>query len=446
MQGKECIKTASETGWHKSDYNLISKIPGTDKIGVANLFRGSFAVSNSMELYLLSVFETLDEDHPILDRFKRLGWIVDFDEYEELVKMASPGLTGRGPISLTVCVTQACNFDCNYCFEHHKGERMPENVQHGVVDLAKRMLEVSGSKELLIKWFGGEPLLAPDIIDNMSGEFIQMTESLGVEYHAVINTNGYLFTQDIIDMLYRNKIDLAIVTLDGVGEVHDRARKTKDGGRTFDKIDENLRKLKYPFDISIRHMVHSGSSDQMDTVQEYIKDVVKHSGNRLFYGPDYVYPMYAPDKRPGQLDFADEDAACRVGIIRDIENMNGLNGHYYCGSTSLTVINISASGALYMCTTILDLPEYAFGRIGEWDPADPFGTASDPDNLRMYYNAGIWGNNDEECRKCTWLPLCVGGCPRMRIFFDKECAHYKDHPEKVILHLYNRLKKSKCIN
>ena len=59
-------KTAAEAGWHLSRYNLSAKLPGTDKLVIANLFRRTCDAYSPLEIYLLSVLNELDEHHPIL--------------------------------------------------------------------------------------------------------------------------------------------------------------------------------------------------------------------------------------------------------------------------------------------------------------------------------------------------------------------------------------------
>ena len=49
------MRTAGEAGWHESRYNLSASIPGTDRIAIANLLRGTYASLGPLEQYLLSV-------------------------------------------------------------------------------------------------------------------------------------------------------------------------------------------------------------------------------------------------------------------------------------------------------------------------------------------------------------------------------------------------------
>ena len=46
---------------------------------------------------------------------------------------------------------------------------------------------------------------------------------------------------------------------------------------------------------------------------------------------------------------------------------------------------------------------------------------------------------DEECRKCMWLPLCVGGCPHYRLTTERSCVPFKDDLEAYALSLHAKM-------
>ena len=182
--GQSESRTAGEAGWHVSRYNLSAPIPGTKKIAIANIFKGNCAEYTPIEMYLLSVLDELDEHHPIIERFAKRGIICNFDERAALETMGRGACAMPGGVGLTICPTMGCNFNCPYCFEDHGRGKMSPEVQDDVVALAERMLDTSGSKNVGVTWFGGEPLLAPDIIESLSERLMALAEQRGGEYHA----------------------------------------------------------------------------------------------------------------------------------------------------------------------------------------------------------------------------------------------------------------------
>ena len=95
------------------------------------------------------------------------------------------------------------------------------------------------------------------------------------------------------------------------------------------------------------------------------------------------------------------------------------------------------------CWEAVDKPQISFGTVHDWDPMDPFATASNPDNLTKYLNTAN-PVPDDECRECVWLPLCVGGCPHKRLFDSRVCVPYKDASEAYVLALHARIGKGKA--
>ena len=80
-----------------------------------------------------------------------------------------------------------------------------------------------------VTWFGGEPLLAPEIVESLSQRLIALADECGVEYDAGFITNGYLLDQDTVDMLARCKVVALQTTLAGepsAGRTTPRARSS----------------------------------------------------------------------------------------------------------------------------------------------------------------------------------------------------------------------------
>lgn len=432
-------KTAGEAGWRISRYNIAAPIPGADKMAIANLFKGTCGAYTPIELYLLDELPTLDEGHPILKRFADRGLIVNFDERAALEAMGRCGTEKR--VGLTVCPTMGCNFDCPYCFENHRSGKMSKETQDEVIGLAGRIADYAGAKQIHVTWFGGEPLLAPDVIEALSERLIALAETCGAEYNASIITNGYLLSQEIADMLGRYRVEKAQVTLDGIGEVHDSTRHLVGGGETFERITYNLRKNKLPFRVNIRHNVHAGNKEEIEKLKDYVTELAKESGNDISCYPALVRDNYASEDRGGVQTLCGEDAG-DIGVMLEAKRFSAVRARF-CMAHTLSGVGVDDEGNLYKCWEDVDKPEHSFGTASRWDPADPIATADFPDRLTNYLNTSLL-YGDPECRECVWLPLCVGGCPNQRLFYQRQCLPFKDEPEKYVLALYGRIGKEKA--
>lgn len=430
-------RTAGEAGWHVSRYNLSAPVPDTKNVAIANLFKGNCAEYTPLELYLLSVLEELDENHPIIERFAKRGIICKLDERAALETMGRAACAMPHGIGLTICPTMGCNFDCPYCFEDHGRDKMSEEVQDDVVALVKRMLDASGSKNVSVTWFGGEPLLAPGVIESLSERLMELVEERGGEYTASIITNGYLLTQDTVDMLVRYKVNNAQVTIDGMGATHDATRRLANGGPTFERITANLRDLKIPFKVHIRHNVHKANMSEMDELKAFIEKLAEESGNELHYYPAPVSGSETADERGEQVGLLCDSDASEVSLRQEAGRFSAGRGHY-CGAHTVWGVGIDDAGNLQKCWEAVDKPALSFGTAHDWDPANPLASASNPDNLTSYLNTAA-PIPDEECGECVWLPLCVGGCPYRRLFDGRACIAFKDDPESYVLALHARI-------
>lgn len=202
---REPSRTAAEAGWHASRYNVVAKVPGSNAVAIYNTYRRTCAEYTPIEAYLLTVLGELDEHHPVIERFARRGVISDFDEREAYVaqRRLDSATPFGGSVHVTICPTLACNFECPYCFATRGRGKMAAEVQDDVAGLVGRMLDASGARKLTITWFGGEPLLATDVIEALSPRLMAAAEERGCAYEAWVFTNGYLITPEVVELLER---------------------------------------------------------------------------------------------------------------------------------------------------------------------------------------------------------------------------------------------------
>lgn len=434
-------RTAGEAGWHVSRYNLMARVPDSKNTAIANLFKGNCAEYTPIEMYLLSVIEELDENHPIIDRFSKRGVIANFDERASIDAMGRAACAMPHAVGLTICPTMGCNFDCPYCFEDHTVGKMTAEVQDDVVALAGRMLDASRAKSLSVTWFGGEPLLASEIIESLSARLMALCDEHDAKFSASIITNGYLLTQEIVDMLAAAKVRSAQITIDGLGATHDATRHLAGGGATFERITANLRDVKIPFKVNIRHNVHDGNKSEMDELQAFIENLAEESGNELWYYPAPVSGSETADNRGEQVGLLCASDESEVSLRQEASRFQVGKGHY-CGVHTIWGLGIDERGNLQKCWEAVDKPHVSFGTAHDWDPENPLVTATNPDNLTMFLDTAC-PIPDDECRECVWLPTCVGGCPYKRLFYGRQCIAFKNDPESYVLALHRRIGEEK---
>jgi uncharacterized protein len=145
-------------------------------------------------------------------------------------------------LNLIILPTEACNFRCTYCYETFENRKMPRSVVTGI----KSLIDRRGAEldELEISWFGGEPLLALDVITEISNHALHVARTEGFAFRSGMTTNGYFLNQDRFVQCLNHKIDFFQISLDGDAEDHNASRKLASGGGTFDRIWSNLIAMK----------------------------------------------------------------------------------------------------------------------------------------------------------------------------------------------------------
>lgn len=137
-------------------------------------------------------------------------------------------------------VTRRCGFACDYCYAAPHGPvDLPPGLGQRAIDRALAALEPGGTLEL--RFFGGEPLLVPGLLDELCDH---VAARLGFDGFARIGltTNGSRADRRAVDLLKRHRIDVA-VSHDGLPAVHDRHRRDARGRATSGRVLRTIDRL-----------------------------------------------------------------------------------------------------------------------------------------------------------------------------------------------------------
>lgn len=141
----------------------------------------------------------------------------------------------------TLYMTEACNLNCVYCYEHKKGTAiMPMNIaQEGIRSTFERAIR-DNIEYVEILFHGGEPFLAFERIKEIC-DWI-WTQEWPVKYICYATTNGTLIHGEIRNWLLENKDRFILgLSLDGTPEMHNRNRSD-----SYSKIDIDLFRNTWP--------------------------------------------------------------------------------------------------------------------------------------------------------------------------------------------------------
>jgi len=213
-----------------SRYNhFINK---NDKLYVYNSNSGAFAQTDKK---FKEICEKVQADKnytskgKLFAEMKRSRIIVDndTDELQEIVDLFVKAKQDDENLIFTIAPTLNCNFNCPYCYENKTKTMLDDTQVWQLIDFIKSELE--GKKRLGITWYGGEPLLAFNIIKTMSKELIEFCKTNKIDYSAMMITNGYLLDISVILDLIDCKVTRVQITLDGNKEYHDKKRFLPNG-------------------------------------------------------------------------------------------------------------------------------------------------------------------------------------------------------------------------
>jgi uncharacterized protein len=194
-------------------------------------------------------------------------------EDHDKVTGVNPSLITNRYLSLIIMPTENCNFRCTYCYEDFSIGRMKSTIIDGVKSLIKN--RCSELDHINIDWFGGEPLMAKDVVLDISKFVMSMTYlNPRLRYSGGMTTNAYLLDHKTVSNLSNAGVRQFQISLDGSREFHDKSRLRADGGSTFDRIWSNLlaiRNSSLPLKIVLRIHVTVENSTHLNPLLEDIK-------------------------------------------------------------------------------------------------------------------------------------------------------------------------------
>lgn len=228
--------------YKRSKFNIIRSVNG--KQILYNTYSGHIMEMNDTNIHYMLDSDLVNINSEKMASYLKLGFIVDSDVNEDDIidELRKKHIVESETLYLYLLPTEECNFRCVYCYEQFKHVWMHKRIQDSIIEYVRQ--NIKKYKYLRVEWFGGEPLLALDIVEYMSAQLINICRENSVIYYAAMTTNAYTLNLNTFKKLIRCKVRSYQITIDGLRETHDRQRCLANGNGTFERIIKNLIDIK----------------------------------------------------------------------------------------------------------------------------------------------------------------------------------------------------------
>lgn len=332
-----------------------------------------------------------------------------FDEHQQVLKMRDVlrklnAARHKPIVAYTILPTTGCNARCYYCFEHGiKFVTMTEETADSVIDFITANCE---GVEVHINWFGGEPTLAANRID----QICKGLHRNGIRFQSSMVTNGYLLDEE---MVFKSK---NLWNLYHVQISVDGTELTSNYIKDFVNVKENPYKrvfhnigllISNDIRVSLRMNFDVKNADEFgDLVNEVLE---RFQGTKLL--DIYATPVLGAHKdKNGKVCHGDDkwlegkivelnDLARIANIAKSIQSLPFLR-FTGCSAEDDSYTQIGPDGSLARCLEL-------FGK--GYDVGSVYDGITDANRYQSWKTIADY----DKCINCIYFPYCVKmkNCP-----------------------------------
>ncbi len=298
-------------------------------------------------------------------------------------------------LSVNITTTLKCNARCYYCYEKGVRHNDLSAIQtQAVTKFIKSKLRENDM--LALTWFGGEPLMNTNAIDNITASLINSD----IKFSSYIITNGSMITKKLVTEKFKrwNVHDVQI-TLDGVAKTYEK-RKAYINQRAgiFNRI---LKKISTVAAAGITvHIRLNIDRENMEEIFELIEILEKNFadipeiswypafltevGNDLTEKEKilFIKNLFAKLKNPSKMNAA--------------RRLHSIPKSVPCMRNDPKSLTVDVFGNIFTCEHLVGNQNKSVGTLSNFD--------NKINSARIKYKLRA------ACKKCVFLPKCMGGC------------------------------------
>jgi uncharacterized protein len=328
------------------------------------------------------------------------------DEWAALEEWFRALKTDTSCLTATVLTTYDCNFACTYCVEEGVKDavRMDAATARRAVSYVAGRVAATNPKELVLKLYGGEPLLNLEALRLVARELGELARCRGISFSMGMTTNGALLTPRVVEELQGYGLKGVKITLDGTRPFHDRTRPFRSGKGSYDVIIKNLLAAVDRIEVEVGGNFDRENLESFPLLLDELKSLGLASRLKLVAFKPILATARDRDRAPPSADlgcaFLEPEVMRGLVDLRRLVLQKGFRatpgvGVQLCAMVmSPSNIVIDPRGVIYRCPAFVGRGEFAAGHIDRPGEED-------------FSTLDLW----RRCRDCPWVPLCGDGCP-----------------------------------
>ena len=355
----------------------------------------------------------------MFDLLQQYGFIVsdDTDETKIAEHIFNNAVYGNNTLELTILPTNACNFDCVYCYQKGTAGFMSEKTMDSILRYVNK--NIHNHSGLIVSWFGGEPLLVKHTVVRMMKEFKKICQANRKPLYSNMTTNGYELDPDTFTELVKNHVRDFQITIDGPKEIHNKQRPHKTRDDSFEKIISNLLAIKKNnsrmfFRIAVRTNISTNLSYNLE---DHVSWLIETFGN----DPHFTIVWETVRDWGGEKIQKHKDLLC--GSLEPYHWMDVLTNNGFvlnkgleanhlaislCTASKKNGYTVNYDGNVYKCTMAIGNPEL--------DRINHIGKINENGDMEVNLDKMVkWVGRNQvkpDCLSCGHYPECMAvNCP-----------------------------------
>ena len=410
------LQNMQDTEYRRMKYLLLRKCD--DGLLLHNVITGELVLLNEEEE---SIFNALPSKcNAMMDELIKKYFLVpvDYDEkknVDNLRKLLTRLLSHDGINEFTILTTTCCNARCFYCYESDLPHiNMSEAIANELLEYINKN---RGKKNVILQWFGGEPLVCAERID----QICEGLDKREIKYISSMTSNGFLFNEEVIERAVKLwKLQNVQITIDGTEGIYNKTKAYVSKEKSpYNRVIRNIQSLlKRNIRVVIRLNLDLHNAENLFDLVDELSERFENKNNLevyshiLFEGVGFK-PIDRDLRSKEMLYQAQEVLSNKIEKLgmTDVRRRIPFLKTHSCMADAENSVVVYPDGSLFKCEHIR--MGDVFGHID--------GSITNADRIEQFMET----MDKKECNACSLYPSCIKlkKCPGSKELNVRNCEY-----------------------